>query len=103
LLRSGDVAALPVGGDGVFGFQPFGHLRRCRPGVLAPSAAAAADGVFEVAVLAGDDQPVRPGAGQVVFGAVAGVGEDQADRVLTLAAAAVPPVPARAAGAGGAG
>src|SRR4029077_10066265 len=72
----GDVAALPVGRDPVFGFQPFAH----RPdGRAAPVAAAvlAAGGFFQVPVLAGRDQPVRTRAGQVGFRAVSGIGQRQ--------------------------
>src|ERR1700722_9497989 len=92
----GDVAALAVGGDALLGFEAFGHGGGGGPvGLSGSRGGAGVAGLFlEVAVLAGGDEPVGAGAGHVVLGFVAGVGEDQADEAPAAGAA-------RAAGAGG--
>ena len=75
-----DVAALPVGRDPVRRFQPLPHRLdgRAAP-VLVPAGVAAAGGLFQVAALAGCDQPVRASAGQVGLRAVPGIGQRQPD------------------------
>src|ERR1700733_7929587 len=65
-----DVAAPAVGGDAVFGGQAGGHRGDGRllvfPGLARGRAGAGgAGGFLQVAALAGGDQPVRPGAGEV--------------------------------------
>src|SRR2546430_9735608 len=77
----GDVAALAVGSDPVAGFQPFAHGL---DGGAAPVRAGGVlvlvtGGFLQVAAFPGGDEPVRPGAGQVGFGAVARVGQHQPD------------------------
>src|ERR1700722_19970994 len=80
--RLADVGAPPVGADPVLGCESGGH-RGDRRVLRLPGRFLPAGGFLQVAGLAGGDQPVRPGAGEVVPGQVAGVGQHQAD----------PPVP----------
>src|SRR6516225_6475306 len=82
----GDVAALPVGGDAAGGGQPGGHGSDGAFLAVSCFRVAGAGGFLQVAVLAGGDEPVRAGAGEVGVGEVAGVGEDQADLRVPAAA-----------------
>ena len=72
---------MPFGGGQAGGHRgdraarPRSALCRCRAG-----------GFLQVAALAGGDEPVRAGAGEVGLGQVAGVGQDQADRAVSGAA-----------------
>src|SRR5229473_3185244 len=73
----GDVAALAVGGDAFGGGQPGGHRRGGLAAGRRAGAGAAGGCFFQVPELAGGDQPVRAADGEVVLGAVPGVGEEQ--------------------------
>jgi hypothetical protein len=72
----GDVPPLPVGGDPIWRFQPLPHRPEgLAAPVLVPAGVLAAGGLLQVAALAGGDQPVRAGAGQVGLGAVPRIGQ----------------------------
>src|SRR5579859_6846561 len=77
------MAGLGVGGGAVWGGGPGGRRGVGGAGGGGGGGLAVrggAGGVLEVAAAAGGDEPVRAGAGQVVLGQVAGVGQGQPDR-----------------------
>jgi len=76
----GDAAALAVGGDAAGGLEAGGH-RGGGGAFLFPGVClvGGAGGFLQVAALAGGDEAVRAGAGEVRLGQVAGVAEGQPD------------------------